>query len=81
MLEPRRVCYQGLSEDLKYRYSGTTISPTVPFSPVVQRVLEKVNQLFPDQPAFNTVLLNYYENGKCPGKPPLVAPESHHVAR
>jgi hypothetical protein len=65
--EPRRICYQGEHPGLGYLYSGIPLVPT-PFSPVVLRVLAKVNELFPNQPAFNTVLLNYYENGLRPGQ-------------
>lgn len=65
VLEPRLQQYQGANATLSYKYSGLVVEP-VPFSPAVLRVRERVAALFPELPSdhFNTVLMNYYRDGK-----------------
>ena len=55
--------YEGASPELTYSYSGVTLAPE-PYSEVVTRLLASVHDLFPEAPAFNTVLINYYETGQ-----------------
>ena len=55
--------YEGASPALSYSYSGVTLTPE-PFSPAVLELLEKVKELFPEAPHFNTVLLNFYQTGE-----------------
>ncbi len=62
MLEPRLVRYQGSDPSLSYVYSGVTVVPQ-PFDATVLAVKQKVQELFPLAPDFNTCLLNYYRSG------------------
>ena len=61
-LEPRLQCYQADDASLVYKYSGLTIVP-VAFSPCVLAIRNRLFELFPGSPRYNTCLLNRYRNG------------------
>ena len=56
------LCSQAEDPSLRYKYSGLTIDP-VPFSPCVLQIRERLRELFPASPCWNTCLLNRYRDG------------------
>ena len=59
-LVPRRVAWHG-DPGARYTYSGTMHDP-LPWTPVLQRVRDRVQQL--SRAHFNAVLLNLYRDGR-----------------
>ncbi|WP_299198738.1 alpha-ketoglutarate-dependent dioxygenase AlkB [uncultured Amphritea sp.] len=57
---PRLQCFQG-EPGIRYRYSGLTLQ-TEPWHPLIQQLKRRVESLANQH--FNTVLINYYRDGK-----------------
>lgn len=57
---PRLQCFQG-EPDISYRYSGLSLQ-TSPWHPLIHTLKQRVELIA--QHTFNTVLINYYRDGK-----------------